>query len=157
MTSVGNASPLRDAVLRHLVEDCGATEDEARRVERGLFNWMLGEASRKGFAKSWRCMMFNSVYADKAKSMVCNLDAGAPGVHNPTLLRRMRDGEFRPEELPDMKPHRMFPERWKDIIDQKLRREQYATQAKPVAMTNQFRCSRCKKRECVHHELQLRS
>ena len=157
MTSAGNAYPLRDAVLRHLKEDCGATEEEATKVERGLFNWTLGAASRKGFVKSWRCMMFASVYADKAKGLLCNLDAAAPGVRNPALLRRMRDGEFRAEELPDLKPHQVFPERWKEIIDRKLRREEYATQAKPVAMTNQFRCGRCKKKECVHHELQLRS
>lgn len=148
---------MREAVLRHLEEDCGASEDEARAVERGLFNWTLGVADDKGFAKSWRCMMFASVYADKAKSLLCNLDAAAPGVGNATLLRRLRDGEFRAEELPAMKPHQMFPERWREIMDRKAQRDRYATEAKPVAMTNQFRCSRCKKRECVHHELQLRS
>lgn len=153
-----NSSSIRDAVLRHLEHDCGLDRDgEAREVERAVFNWALTAADRKGYARSWKCMMFASVYANKAKSVLCNLDAAAPGVHNAHLLQRMRDGDVKPEELPTMKPHQMFPERWQDIIDQKLRREQFATQSKPVAMTNQFRCSRCKKRECVHHELQLRS
>jgi DNA-directed RNA polymerase subunit M/transcription elongation factor TFIIS len=38
-----------------------------------------------------------------------------------------------------------------------MQRDEYIHNAKPAAMTNQFKCGRCKKNECSHHELQLRS
>ena len=56
-----------------------------------------------------------------------------------------------------MKPQELFPERWREVVDLKVQKDEYATTVKPVAMTDQFRCKRCKKRECVYQELQLRS
>lgn len=156
-STTGNHAAVRDAVVRHLMADCPLDESSAREVERGVFNWALEHAERSSYAKSWRCPLFHAMYAHKAKSVLANVTPDAPDVGNARLLTRLHEGEFRPSEIAWMKHHDVFPERWKLVMDQKVEKDNYANNAKPVAMTNQFRCSRCKKRECVHHELQLRS
>ena len=51
----------------------------------------------------------------------------------------------------------VYPEVWKDIIDNKMKKEQHIYEEKPAAMTTLFKCGKCKKRECMFQELQLRS
>ena len=47
----------------------------------------------------------------------------------------------------------VFPERWRQVLEFK---ENYIYNEKPSAMTDQFTCSRCKQRECMYRESQLR-
>jgi transcription elongation factor S-II len=55
-----------------------------------------------------------------------------------------------------MEPERTFPERWKGIVDEKMRND-ITFDKKPEAMTNQFKCGKCKKRDCIYREKQVRS
>jgi DNA-directed RNA polymerase subunit M/transcription elongation factor TFIIS len=56
-----------------------------------------------------------------------------------------------------MNSDRLFPDRWKDAIDKKMKKDEHVFEERPAAMTNQFKCGKCKKRECVFQELQVRS
>jgi DNA-directed RNA polymerase subunit M/transcription elongation factor TFIIS len=57
-----------------------------------------------------------------------------------------------------MTPAQLYPDSWKDIMDKKIILEKNIFEAeKPKAMTDQFLCSKCKSRETVYSEVQLRS
>lgn len=157
MSIHGNHSEIRVAVVAHLQKDCSLDLETSQEVEKGIFNWALQWADLKSFAKSWKCAMFATTYVGKAKSVLANLDPRSPTLGNIRLVDRLKEGEFGPRDIPFMKPHHIFPERWKTVLDQKMQRDEYIHNAKPAAMTNQFKCGRCKKNECSHHELQLRS
>ena len=148
-------SQLRDRFVRHLIEDVHLVEEEAKDLEVGVFNWLLQYAEQHGFAKQWSNRNFAALYAQRALSILMNLDSKELG--NDRLLQRMRDGEFLPHELAWIRPENTFPERWRETLDLKLQKEEYVLHEKPAAMTDQFRCGRCKKRECIYQELQLRS
>jgi len=147
---------VRTAVRRHLMEDAGLTEEEAADTEIGIFNWSLEMAEAKSIAKSWKQSGFVSIYEAKAKSVVSNLDAKS-FIGNENLVLRMRDREFLPHDLAFLPPQRVFPERWKRVLEAKAQKEDYVYNEKPTAMTNQYKCGSCKQRECVYRELQLRS
>ena len=42
-------------------------------------------------------------------------------------------------------------------MDNKYKRDKYLYEEKQEAMTDQFKCGRCKSRECTYYELQTRS
>jgi DNA-directed RNA polymerase subunit M/transcription elongation factor TFIIS len=132
------------------------TEREAHDAEVGVFNWAIAKAEERRIACNWGNPRFRMVYAAKARSVAANLDA-AGYVGNDRLLRRLRDGEFLPHEVASMHPENVHPERWHRVVEAKVRRDEYISTAKPMAMTDQFRCGRCKKRECSYMELQMRS
>ncbi len=78
-------------------------------------------------------------------------------VKNNRLLSRLIKNEFTPEQLVNMSPQDMFPENWKELIDEKYRREKILYETKKEAMTDQFKCSKCKSRETAYFEMQTRS
>ena len=78
-------------------------------------------------------------------------------INNTRLLDRLCNNEFKPYELPYMKSINTFPENWKELIDEKYRRDKVLFEVKKESATDQFKCSRCKKNETVYYELQTRS
>lgn len=134
-----------------------ATEDIAKMsvcIENGVYNWTIDYSSSKGIVKNWKNPKFRMLYMAKSRSVIANLQPSAY-VGNSRLLSRLLEKEFTPKDLAYMKPENVFPEAWKQVLDVKLMRDQYSE--KPEAMTDQYKCGRCKKRECVYQELQLRS
>lgn len=147
---------LRVAAVRYLVEVVGLDEANAREVEVGVFNWTLACARSRHVARNWRNPAMQVLYESKARSVASNLDA-ASYVGNVRLNARLEGGEFGPKDIAAMQPDHVFPERWRDVVEAKVRRDEYITNAKTVAVTDQFRCGRCKQRECTYMELQTRS
>ena len=56
-----------------------------------------------------------------------------------------------------MSSQELFPEHWKEMLDAKYKKEKFMYESKPEAMTDQFKCGRCKSRECTYYEMQTRS
>lgn len=127
----------------------------ANDLEKGIYNWCLKFADKNKIVKNWKNIKFAMLYNDKARSIITNLDPSSY-IGNTRLLDRLKQKEFLPHELPFMKPENIFPEKWKSILDEKLKAN-VLLESKPEAMTNQFKCGKCKKRECIYKELQVRS
>ena len=147
---------VRDAFVGLVRERLGLDEDAARDLEVGVFNAALASAEERNVAKTWRNPRFEVLYMAKLRKVFSNLDP-ASYVGNSRLLSRLREGEFRPHKLASMRPENVFPERWQSVLDLRQQRDQYMATARHATVTDQFRCGRCKKRECEYQEAQLRS
>lgn len=134
----------------------GLGELQARDMEIGILNWCLTRADERRVARSWRNPRFVALYLSKARSVAANL-ISTSYVGNDRLVRRLNDAEFPPHQVAYMTSDHVFPERWQSVVETKVRRDEYVSTAKPTAMTDQFLCGRCKKRECSFMELQTRS
>jgi DNA-directed RNA polymerase subunit M/transcription elongation factor TFIIS len=142
--------------VQELVDRTELTEAYAKDLEIGVFNWSIQQCETLKLSKNWKNPRFVSVYKDKARSMLVNIQRDSY-VKNDKLVGRIVDREFMPHELPFMKPENMFPQRWAEILDVKMKKDMHVFEEKPVAMTTEFKCGKCKKRECVYQELQVRS
>jgi transcription elongation factor S-II len=56
-----------------------------------------------------------------------------------------------------MSSFEMYPEKWFELKDKLLQREQKILEGNKSRATDQFKCRRCGKRECTYYELQTRS
>jgi DNA-directed RNA polymerase subunit M/transcription elongation factor TFIIS len=155
--SAFDGSAMRQHVVGMITERTGLGKVAAQDLEIGIYNWSLARADDRKVAKNWRNRGFRCMYEAKARSVVANVDPNGY-VGNTKLLARMRDDrEFLPHDVASMQPEHLFPDRWRDILDLKLQRDEYITNAKPSAMTDQFKCGRCKNRQTTYVEAQLRS
>ncbi len=143
---------MADDVEGPLTEE--SREAIATDLEKGVYNWAIEYSIRKGLVRNWANPRFKNIYVAKCRSIAANLQMTSY-IGNVRLINRLHEREFLPRDLPFMRPENVFPELWKSVLDVKLMRDQFFE--KPEAMTDQFRCGRCKKRECVYQELQLRS
>lgn len=125
-------------------------------LERGIYNWCIDQCSEYKIPRNWRNKRFLHLYKDKARSVLSNLNSSSY-IGNARLHNRLLEKEFAPHEIPYMKPENLYPEQWAKILDNKMKKDLHIFEAKPVAMTDEFKCGKCKKRECVYQELQVRS
>ena len=143
----------RSLARRILTEHVGDRLSDAlvERVECGIYNASLDDAREQKIICAWRNRDFVRTYANVCKSVVHNL------VSEGRLLTRLLDSEFAPESVAKMSPQAMQPELWKEMIDRTQWKNEHVIEERPAAMTDSFKCGKCKKRECIYQELQLRS
>lgn len=146
----------RDHVYDQLVTRFDIEDLKAKDVEIGIYNWCIDYAEKENIIRNWKNPRFQQLYKDKAVSILVNLDKDSY-VNNVRLLDRLKEGEFLPHELAYLQRENICPERWRVLLDNKMKKDMHITEEKPAAMTNEFRCGKCKKRECVYQELQVRS
>ena len=89
-------------------------------------------------------------------SVIANIDVNNY-LKNNHLLKIVKNKEIKPHEIAYMKSEDIFPEKWKNIQTDLKRKEDGSKVNKNVSITDQFRCGKCKKRECSYYELQIRS
>lgn len=146
----------REKVVLLIKSKSGLSDIVCKDVEIGIYNWCISYANQHEYVKSWKNPKFMNVYVEKSRSVVSNIDP-VSYVQNTNLVNRVKENEFLPHELAFMKPENIFPDRWKTAVESLMKRYENAYENKTHAMTDMFRCSKCKKRECTFYESQTRS
>jgi DNA-directed RNA polymerase subunit M/transcription elongation factor TFIIS len=135
---------MRDDVLLALRKLLGCDRD-ARDLEAGIFNWVLQAAQSKGAVCAWHNPTFARLYAAKARSILVNANSVA-ALCGP-----------RPHEVAWAPVHDLRPDKWRIIQEEQRIKFEKAYENQQVAMTSQFKCSRCKGNQCSYYVLQTRS
>jgi len=78
-------------------------------------------------------------------------------VDNKDLISKIKEGKIKVGELADMDEHKLFIDKWRDILDDKMKREKIIKEAIQETYTDQFKCPRCYKRKANYIEVQTRS
>jgi transcription elongation factor S-II len=156
MMAVALRENARALIHEHLGTSHGVSDAEAGELEKGIFNWTIDFATEKGVVRNWSNAVFKRLYLDKFRSVLANIDATSY-VGNADLRARMRSGEFQPQHIAFMERQQVCPAVWRDLVEDKIKRDAHIGENTVTAMTDQFKCGRCKKRECVYYEVQTRS
>jgi DNA-directed RNA polymerase subunit M/transcription elongation factor TFIIS len=119
-------------------------------IEKGVYNYAIKEANSKKIIKKWNNPYFSQIYVDRLRTLYVNLK-------NPDLLQQVLNKSITPQTLVFMTHQEMKPERWSDLIEQKIKRDasKYATNVQ--ASTDMFTCKKCKGKRTTFYELQTRS
>ena len=125
-------------------------------MEKAIFRTAIETAQKKMVPRNWKTGLFTEIYKQIAKSVLANTHPESP-VKNPRLLARAIEGEFALAAIPTMTSYEMYPERWKELADKQLIREQKILEGDKSRATDEYKCHRCGKRECTYYELQTRS
>ena len=128
-------------------------------LEKSIYNWSINYAEKKNVIKSWSDKRFMNIYVSKLKTILCYLSRNSyiyKHEYKNILLDKILNNEINISDIVFMKPHNVIPEKWEDSI-QKLSKISENSVNKQIAKTDQFKCSKCKKRECSYYELQVRS
>ncbi len=157
ITSEPESNKLRTLCLNNLkfLSD-KFSDQEIRELERGIFVAAYNYAQKTYIPRNWKSTTFVEIYRQIVRSVFSNIHPDSP-VKNPRLLARVLDGEFKLHEIPSMSSYEMFPEKWFELRDKQLQREQKILEGNKSRATDQFKCRRCGKRECTYYELQTRS
>lgn len=125
-------------------------------LEIGIYNWCIKYAEDNRIIKSWGNTKFHKLYMEKARSIISNINKNSY-IENNRLIDRLKEKEFLPHEIPFMNPENLFPLRWADTVSSYMKKYEHAYENTATAMTDQFLCKKCKKRETTYYEIFSRS
>lgn len=146
----------RNKITNMLKTKCGMSDIESKDAEIGVYNWCISYAETNKIIKNWNNPTFKNLYIEKARSVLTNLDK-KEYIQNTKLTDRVKEKELLPHEIAFMKPENLCPEVWSDTIDKYLKKYEYAYENKNIAVSDHFRCGKCKKRQCTYFQLQTSS
>lgn len=119
-------------------------------LEKAIFNYAIKEATQKKIIKKWENPYFAQLYVDRLRTIMNN-------IKNNDILLQLQSKELNPITLAFMTHQEMNPERWKQLIQQKIKRDATRFDTNIEASTDMFTCKKCKSKKCTYYELQTRS
>tara|TARA_B110000208_G_C11786502_1_gene435830 strand:+ start:103 stop:666 length:564 start_codon:yes stop_codon:yes gene_type:complete len=125
-------------------------------IEKGIYNKTINTSDKKDIIKKWDNYIFLDLYKQYCIELYSNLDSESY-IGNKRLFSRLLDKEFSAYELTQLDHQRMDPEKWKDMLDSKNKRDRYLYEVNKEMATDAYTCGRCKKSECSYYQLQTRS
>lgn len=120
-------------------------------LELGLYNWCIDYANKNNIIKNWDNIKFKNLYLEKTRTIINIINNNINEIKN-----NLNNKVYLPHDIPYMKPEDIDPKLWKDIKEVYNKRYENAYENKTVAMTDLFKCGKCKKNECSYYESQTR-
>jgi DNA-directed RNA polymerase subunit M/transcription elongation factor TFIIS len=139
-----------------LFTDLGISDDISIKIESSILKYVIELATNRKIIKKWDNINFNKIYLNKCRSIYSNVNTESY-IKNVNLLEKIKENTIDTENLAYMSFQELYPEHWKKMLDDKYKKEQMLYENKLEAMTDQFKCGRCKSRKCTYYELQTRS
>ena len=167
----GDPQAFRERMRKSFKDRFDMEERSAVNLEICIYNYAIEEANKERIVKKWENKNFAHLYVDRMRSVWMNLqgnvegggsagagagagtDAGTDG--DSELLQRWKNGDITPEQMSTMTHQEMKPQRWKALIDARIKRDSQNTEMR--ASTDMFTCKKCKSKKCSYYELQTRS
>ena len=128
----------------------------AENIEKGIYNSTLINATKHYLVKKWSNPKIVELYKMRVYAIYINIHPNSPQ-GNSNLIERLANFEILPHQLGFMTPEELNPVRWQPLIEDKKKRDSVRFEFNKGAVTDQFKCSRCKNKSCVYYELQTRS
>ena len=126
-------------------------------IEKGIYNRTIEFSSKKNILKKWDNLVFKNLYKQFSIEIYSNLNTESY-IDNKTLFDRLMKEEISAYSIGyDMDHTEMYPERWKQLVDAKNKRNKYLFEVNKELATDAYTCGRCKKKECTYYQMQTRS
>ncbi len=149
MRTINNPEEFREGItkrLNHIIQD----DILGVNIEKGVFNYCIKEASTKKIIKKWENPLFVQIYIDRLRTIYLNLK-------NPALLMQLKNKEVLPQQFAYMTHQEMDSSHWRELLEQKMKRDANKYTTNIQASTDMFTCKKCKSKRCTYYELQTRS
>ena len=125
-------------------------------LEKAIFNYSIRQAKKRKIVRKWDNKYFVQIYINRFRSIYSNINP-AFSKENKQLLKKLKTKKITPEKLAFMTHQEMFPNKWKELVDAKIKRDKNLTEVDMSAATDEFKCYKCQKRVCSYYQLQTRS
>ena len=139
-----------------LIFDSSNAEDtdlnkKAINIEKSIFNYAIKEAISKKIIKNWDNPQFIQLYKDRLRSIYLNLK------ENKSFKEKIISEEITMDDLTKITHQEIFPEKWNDLINRKIKRDDSKFSQNIESMTDMYKCKKCGSKRSTYYELQTRS
>lgn len=126
---------------------------KSRNIEKSIYNYSIKECKSKKIVRKWNNKFFVIIYFDKFKTVYSNLS----NTEYPEFLQNIKNGIIKSSNVAYIDHHQIRPDIWNTLIKEKMERDKYKYEIDKRLATSEFKCKKCKQRECSYYQLQTRS
>jgi len=145
----------RNKYVSLLLEEL-SDEKKSRLIEQSVYNYTILYSKKNNIKRNWDNLHFKRLYLSKIRSIYTNIKSDSY-LNNKTFKDRIINDDIDCSAISKLTPFDIFPENWKDLIEERMKKDKLKYELKPEAMTDMFKCNRCGSRSCTYYELQTRS
>jgi len=142
---------IRERINKYLNNDVWSIN-----LEKGIFNYAIGEARKRKVVRKWDSSIFVLLYVNKVRNIMDNINPDSH-VCNTDLLSKIKNSELSIYKLAAMNPRDLYPEHWQELVAAKIKRDNHLYDEDLASATDEFKCYKCKTRKCTYYQLQTRS
>ncbi len=124
-------------------------------IEKSIYDYTLKQCEIKCIEQDIEDKYFKRIYVNKARALYTNLDPESY-VKNTNFLKRLKDGEIDIKEIAFLSPQEINKEHWQKYLDRQSANDEFLYSRTVGIRTNQYKCGRCKEKECTYYQLQVR-
>jgi len=149
LLKIENSETFRDNI-KQKINILLKNEKNSSKLEKGIFNFALKEASNRKVVRKWDNPYFVEIYVDRLRSIYQNL-------HKNDLLEQINQGTVKPHIVAFMTHQELDPNKWNSLIEAKIKRDKNKFETNVEAATDTFTCRKCKTNKCTYYQMQTRS
>lgn len=127
-------------------------ESICKNIEKAIYNFAICECKSKKIVANWINPKYTSIYKNKLKSFWVNLTNTETG-----LADKINTQDITASQIKYITHQEMYPNHWKELLNDKMKRDEQKYKVDKRGATSEFKCKRCKQRECTYYQLQTRS
>tara|TARA_B110000967_G_scaffold206920_1_gene254892 strand:- start:1300 stop:1824 length:525 start_codon:yes stop_codon:yes gene_type:complete len=142
--------------IRIKLESLVKSKKWAKKIERSIFNFAIKQSIAARVIKKWENKNFCTIYTNRFKSIYLNIDKNSY-LKNKSLLNKIKLKKMTVEDLTNISHRDMNPKIWKELIFNKIKKDENWIKGDISASTDEFKCFKCFKKRCTYYQLQTRS
>ena len=146
--SISDSKIFRENIVKKIENIIG--KKYSLNIEKGIYNNAVKIAKKKNIVRKWDNKVFVMLYVNRLRMIISNLK-------NKEVKDKIISGEINIRDLSNATHLELLPNKWKALIEAKLKRDESLTTVNLSAATDEFKCYKCKKRKCTYYQLQTRS
>ena len=119
-------------------------------IEKSITNYSRDEANKRNIIKRWDNPYFVLIYTERIRTIIYNLK-------NTDMIERINNKELKSADIGYMSHQEMDIERWREMIEQKKKRDKSKTQLSFNIEEGEFICRKCGSNKTTYYQMQTRS
>jgi DNA-directed RNA polymerase subunit M/transcription elongation factor TFIIS len=124
-------------------------------IENSIYNYTLNLATIKGTEINIEQKYFKRIYVNKIISLYNNLDKDSY-IKNNNFYDRLIDKDFDVKDIAFLSPQEIHKDHWKKYLDRQTANDEFLYSRTAGIKTNDYKCGRCKEKNCTYYQLQVR-
>jgi transcription elongation factor S-II len=129
--------------------------EKSEKIEKSIYIFCIEQCKIKNIEPNIENTYFLRMYVNKLISIYNNLDKNSY-IKNNTFYDKVIKNEVDLNNVAFLSPQEINPNHWKKYIDKQNAQEEFLHSITSGTKTQEYKCGRCKQRDCTYYQLQVR-
>lgn len=129
--------------------------NKAEKIEKSIYNYAHEQCILKNIEPIIENKYFLRIYVNKLMSIYNNINEKSY-IKNTNLLNKINNDEIDLNMIAFLSPQEIHKEHWRKYIDKQSAVDEFLYSRTIGVKTKEYKCGRCKERNCSYYQLQVR-